>query len=73
MQFDEIIKDTNYSDSKKPNLLDYKTQYEHFDWNIDAFTKLGNKKLTNLSTPARNLILGLVLTVKVNYSHTFTV
>ena len=34
---------------------------------IDAFTELGNKKLTNLSTPARNLILGLVLTVKVNY------
>ena len=28
MQFDEIIKDTNYSDSNKPNLLDYKKQYE---------------------------------------------
>ena len=32
MQFDEIIKDTNYSDSNKPNLLDYKKQYEDFDW-----------------------------------------
>ena len=40
MQFDEIIKDTNYSDSNKPNLLDYKKQYENFDWYRDAFSKL---------------------------------
>ena len=40
MQFDEIIKDTNYSDSNKPNLLDYKKQYEDFDWYRDAFSKL---------------------------------
>ena len=40
MQFDEIIKDTNYSDSNKPNLLDYKKQYKDFDWYRDAFSKL---------------------------------
>ena len=40
MQFDEIIKDTNYSDANKPNLIDYPKQYNDFDWNRDAYSKL---------------------------------
>ena len=40
MQFDEIIKDTNFSDANKPNLLDYSKQYNDFDWNRDAYSKL---------------------------------
>ena len=40
MQFDEIIKDTNFSDADKPNLIDYKKQYSDFDWNRDAYSKL---------------------------------
>ena len=40
MQFDEIIKDTNFSDADKPNLIDYSKQYNDFDWNRDAYSKL---------------------------------
>ena len=40
MQFDEIIKNTNYSDSNKPNLLDYQSKYDDFDWYKDGFSKL---------------------------------
>ncbi|SVC94801.1 uncharacterized protein METZ01_LOCUS347655, partial [marine metagenome] len=40
MQFDEILKKTEYTESNKPNLKDYESAYNSFDWNDDGYSRL---------------------------------
>ena len=40
MQFDEILKETEYTQSKKPNLKNYENAYNSFDWNNDGYSRL---------------------------------
>ena len=40
MQFDEILKKTEYTESNKPNLKDYENAYNSFDWNNNGYSRL---------------------------------
>ena len=40
MQFDEILKKTEYTESNKPNLKNYENAYNSFDWNNDGYSRL---------------------------------